>query len=128
MPSLPVPAEQLQQAVAAFIVSARAKFAGGLTVAEFGSLVVELLRRCVVSLESLPVEGAAKKAWAIEAVAVLFDSVADLCVPTLLKPAWWLIRPAVRSLVLSAAGGALEQVLSLVREVSSDVPAKGGKR
>jgi len=38
-------------------------------------------------------------------------------VPLPARPVWWIVRPAVRSLVLAAAGGALEQVLRLTRAV-----------
>ena len=110
--------EQLQSAVLGFIAGCREKAKGGLTVAEFGALVVELLRLAVAGLETIStLDGPAKKAWALAAVASLFDSCADACVPALAKPVWWLVRPTVRALVLAAAGGALEQVLTLVRAV-----------
>lgn len=99
----------------AFIHSAKAKAQGGLTVAEFGSLVVELLKLLVVGLESVPLEGAAKKAWALSIVAVLFDNVAGYAVPVYLQPIWLVTKPAIRALVLAAAGGALEQILSITR-------------
>jgi len=98
-----------------FIADARAKAANGLTVTEFGSLVVGVLQLAVAGLEAVPSDGAAKRDWALQAVALLFDSVADSCVPLVAKPIWWIVRPAVRSLVLAAASGALEQVLGLVR-------------
>jgi hypothetical protein len=59
--------------------------------------------------------GEAKKAAVLVAVADLFDAVADKAVPTVLWPVWMLARPAVRSLVVAIAAGAVEQVLSLVR-------------
>lgn len=108
--------EQLSSAVQVFLADARTKAAGGLTVAEFGSLVVELLRLAVGGLDTInTLDGPAKKAWAIQSVAVLFDAVADSCVPLPAKPVWWIVRPGIRSLVLAAAGGALEQVLKLTR-------------
>ena len=108
--------EQLQTAVLAFIVSARLKAAGGLTVAEFGSLVVELIRLAVAGLDTVTtLDGPGKKAWALACVAALFDAVADACIPFVAKPVWWIVRPAVRALVLSAAGGSLEQILALTR-------------
>jgi len=110
--------EQLQTAVAAFLAGAREKARGGLTVAEFGSLVVELLRLAVAGLDTIStLDGKAKKDWAVACVGTLFDSVADACIPLPAKPVWWLVRPAVRSLVLAAAGGALEQILTLTRAV-----------
>lgn len=119
--------EQLQTEVGKFLADAKAKSAGGLTVAEFGALVVELLELVVVGLESVPTDGAAKKAWALSVVGLLFDSVAAAAVPVYLQPLWLLARPAVRSLVLAAASGALEQVLSMVRNPSTPTPAPEAK-
>lgn len=116
--------DQLQAAVIGFISGARAKASGGLTVAEFGSLVVEVIRLAVAGLDTIStLDGAAKKAWAIACVGNLFDAVADACVPFAAKPVWWLVRPAVRTLVLSAAGGALEQILKLTREARPEPAA-----
>jgi hypothetical protein len=116
--------EQLQTAVLAFIADARLKAIGGLTVAEFGSLATELLKLAVSGLDPLPtLDGPAKKAWAIACVGNLFDAVADSCVPFVAKPVWWVIRPAVRTLVLSAAGGALEQILKLTRAAAPEPTA-----
>ena len=116
--------DQLQAAVVGFIAGARAKAVGGLTVSEFGSLVVEVIRLAVAGLDTIStLDGAAKKAWAIACVGNLFDAVADACVPFAAKPIWWIVRPAVRTLVLSAAGGALEQILALTRQASPEVAA-----
>lgn len=116
--------EQLQSAVIGFIAGARAKAQGGLTVAEFGSLVVEVIRLAVAGLDTIStLDGPAKKQWAIACVASLFDAVADACVPLPGKPIWWLVRPAVRSLVLAAAGGALEQILALTRAAAPEPTA-----
>jgi len=116
--------EQLQSAVLAFLASARLKASGGLTVAEFGSLVVEVIRLAVAGLDTIStLDGPAKKAWALACVGSLFDAVADACVPFAAKPVWWLVRPAVRSLVLAAAGGALEQILALTRAAAPEPAA-----
>jgi hypothetical protein len=116
--------DQLQSAVLAFVASARLKAAGGLTVAEFGSLVVEVIRLAVAGLDTISgMDGAAKKAWALACVCTLFDAVADSCVPLVARPVWWVIRPAVRTLVLSAAGGALEQILKLTRAAAPEPTA-----
>ena len=116
--------EQLQTAVLAFIAGARAKAAGGLTVAEFGSLVVEVIRLAVAGLDTIStLDGPGKKAWALACVGALFDAVADSCVPVLAKPVWWIVRPVVRSLVLAAAGVALEQILVLTRAAAPEPTA-----
>ena len=116
--------DQLQAAVLALIAGARLKSAGGLTVAEFGSLTVEVIRLAVAGLDAInTLDGAAKKSWALSCVGTLFDAVADSCVPTLAWPVWFILRPAVRTLVLSAAGGALEQILKLTREARPEPAA-----
>jgi hypothetical protein len=116
--------EQLQSAVVGFIAGARLRAQGGLTVAEFGSLVVELIRLAVAGLDTIStLDGPAKKAWAIACVGNLFDAVADSCVPFAARPVWWIVRPAVRTLVLSAAGGALEQILALTRAAAPEPAA-----
>jgi hypothetical protein len=116
--------DQLQAAVLALIAGARLKAAGGLTVSEFGSLVVEVVRLAVAGLDTISgMDGAAKKAWAIACVGTLFDAVADSCVPTLAWPVWFILRPAIRTLVLSAAGGALEQILVLTRAAAPEPTA-----
>jgi hypothetical protein len=108
----------LAQKVKAFIVLARVKAADGLTVAEFGELLVAMLRVAMDAAESIPADGEAKKAWVLEAVGLLFDDLADQCVPLLAWPVWVVIRPLVRQLVLAAAGGAIESLLPLVRIAS----------
>jgi len=111
----PTPEQQIVSLATKFLADAKAKAVGGLTVAEFGSLVVELIRLLVTGLESVPTDGPAKKAWALSIVAALFDSVAGYAVPLYLQPLWVVTKPALRALVLAAAGGALEQILSLSR-------------
>ena len=113
--------DQLQSAVLALIAGARLKAAGGLSVSEFGSLTVEVIRLAVAGLDTITtLDGPGKKAWALSCVGTLFDAVADSCVPTLAWPVWFILRPAVRVLVLSAAGGALEQILKLTRAAAPE--------
>ncbi len=100
----------------AFVEAAKSAAADGLTWAEFGDLMLALLRLVIAGLDvANGLSGAAKKALALEAVASLFDAVADRAVPPLAYPIWVLARPAVRALVLALASGAVEQVLPLVR-------------
>jgi len=116
--------DQLQSAVLALIAGARLKAAGGLTVSEFGSLTVEVIRLAVAGLDTITtLDGPGKKAWTLACVGTLFDAVADSCVPTLAWPVWFILRPAVRTLVLSAAGGALEQILVLTRDAAPEPTA-----
>lgn len=87
----------------------------GLTWAEFGELLVGLLRLAVQAADVLDVPGEQKKAVVMEAAAALFDALADRAIPTVMWPVWMLIRSPVRSLVLALASGAVEQILPLVR-------------
>lgn len=97
--------------VKAFLVTAKLQAIDGLTWAEFGELLVALLRLGVSGAEMLNVSGPEKKALVLEAVGVLFDTVADKCVPLALWPIWLISRSSIRSLVLQLASGALEQIL-----------------
>jgi hypothetical protein len=102
--------------ITTYIASAKAEASDGLTWSEFGELLLALLRLVVSALDSVAtLSGKEKKALALDAVARLFDAVADYAVPVTLYPIWLVARPAVRSLVLALAGGVLEQLLPLVR-------------
>ena len=101
--------------VSAFIAIAQLKARNGLTLSEFGELVVALLRVVMSTVDSLPAEGSEKKQWALDAVAALFDSLADGCVPILAWPIWILVKPAARSILLLTVSGAIESLLPLVR-------------
>jgi len=97
-----------------FVEQARRDAADGkLTVAEFGRLTVMLIKAGILFAEPLAVPGADKKALVLDAVAKLFDAVADKCVPAVAYPAWLVVRSSVRSLVIAAAGGALEAILAM---------------
>lgn len=99
-----------------FIEAARASAVGGLTWGEFGELLVAFLRLAISLYDDLTImTGAEKKAAVMDAAGRLFDAVADRCVPLAIYPLWLLARPAVRSLLVSLAGGAIEQLLPLVR-------------
>ena len=110
--------DQLTAAVESFIADAKAKAGGGLTVAEFGSLVVALLHLAVAGLDTMAGDGADKKLWVVQMIGVLFDSVAFSCVPWLATPAWLVLRPAIRSIVLAAAGGMIDSLIPLVRKAA----------
>lgn len=110
------PFQSIQRQIMAFIATAQSAAAGGITWAEFGDLTLALVRMSVETLEQTQsMTGPEKKALVLEAVAALFDAVADKAVPAIAWPVWILVRPAVRSLVLALADGAIEQILQLVR-------------
>lgn len=100
----------------AFVEASKSAAADGLTWAEFGDLMMALLRLVVTVLDTVGVmSGAEKKALALEAVASLFDAVADRAVPAYLYPVWFIVRSPIRALVLAIASGAIEQLLPLIR-------------
>ena len=102
--------------ISSFLADARRTAADGLTWQEFGRLMVALLRLSVKSLDGVStLSGADKKALALEAVAVLFDTVAVSCLPLAAWPFWAILRPALRAFVLALASGAIESLLPLVR-------------
>jgi hypothetical protein len=102
--------------ITTYIAAAKVAAADGLTWSEFGELLLAMLRLVVSALDSVAtLSGKEKKAMTIDAVARLFDAVADYAVPVTLYPIWLVARPAVRSLVLALAGGVIEQLLPLVR-------------
>ena len=101
--------------IAAFISIAKIKAQGGITVAEFGELTVALLRVAIAAVDLLAVDGSRKKEIVLEAVAALFDAVADKAIPLVAWPVWLIVRPTVRQLVLLAAAGAIESLLPVVR-------------
>lgn len=109
-------ASGIAEKITAFVQQAKASAADGLTWSEFGQLLLALLRLTTATLDQFDtLSGAEKKAMALEAVGLLFDAVADRCVPLVAYPVWVLARPAIRSLVLAIASGAIEQLLPLVR-------------
>jgi hypothetical protein len=83
---------------------------------KFGELLVQLLHQAVTNLDAISgLTGPEKKALVLTAVASLFDSVADRCVPITLYPFWSMIRPATRTLVLAIASGGIESMLPITR-------------
>lgn len=91
--------------VMAFVDKAKADAKDGLTVAEFGELLFALLRLAMDGAAASSAAGVDKKAFVLSSAAVLFDSVADLCVPAYLIPAWWVLKPTIRALILALIGG-----------------------
>lgn len=100
----------------AFLASAREQAKDGLSWQEFGRLLVQLLHLLVAGLDAVTtLSGPEKKAVTLTAVAALFDRFADLCVPAPVYPAYVLIRPAIRTLILALASGAVEALLPITR-------------
>ncbi len=108
--------QDLASQVRSFLAAARIAATGGLDWSEFGELMLALLKLTTTTLDSIStLTGAQKKELVLEAVAALFDQLADKAVPVAAWPLWMLARTAIRALVLALAAGAVEQLLPLVR-------------
>jgi hypothetical protein len=105
---------QVLEKIRAYVASCQALAQDGISVSEFAEMAVGLLRVSMAAVNSIPIDGPSKKAWVLDAVGMLFDGVADKAIPTVAWPVWLLVRPAVRSLVLAAAGGAVEAILPIL--------------
>ena len=111
------PFNDIASKVSAFLVTARVSARDGLTWSEFGMLVAALVRLTVETLDATKtLTGEEKRAIVLEAVSVLFDSLAVLCVPGTMYPFWFIVRPAARSLVIAIAAGTIETLLPLLRK------------
>lgn len=106
--------QDIARSVSAYIVAAKLAATDGLTWSEFGELLLGLMRLAIQTADVMNVPGRVKKELVLEAVASLFDSLADRCVPAVAYPIWILAKPAVRSLVLAIASGAIEQLVPMV--------------
>lgn len=98
-----------------FLTTVRARAADGLTIADLSHLTLDGMRLAIALLDRVTMPGADKKQEVLKLVAYLFDQFADACVPFAAKPVWWLVKPAVRALVLSISSGAVEFILPVVR-------------
>jgi len=109
----------LAEKVRAFVATAKSAAAGGITISEFAELAVALLKIATAAADAIPVDGADRKVFVLNAVGLLFDEVADRCIPTLAWPIWLIVKPAARQLLLLVAAGAIESLLPLVRKAAA---------
>ena len=109
-------AAEFIQDIQVAVEAAAAKAHDGLTLREFGEIFYDFMRITVEGLESVPVPGALKKRWALDAITALFDAIADKAVPVYFYPVWLIIKPSVRSLLIHFSDGAIESVLRLLRD------------
>ena len=109
----------LAEKVRAFVAVAKSAAAGGITISEFAELAVALLKIAVAAADAIPVNGADRKVFVLNAIGLLFDEVADRCIPTLAWPVWLIVKPAARQLLLLVAAGAIESLLPLVRKAAA---------
>jgi hypothetical protein len=105
---------QVLDKIRAYVASCQSLSADGITISEFAEMATGLLRVAMTAVDSIPIDGPSKKAWVLDAVAMLFDNVSDKMIPTLAWPLWAILRPGIRSLVLAAASGAVEAILPIL--------------
>jgi hypothetical protein len=105
----------LASKVEAYLEVAKQRASDGISLSEFSELTLSGLRVGIAAIDTLQVAGSEKKKIVVDIAGTIFDSLADLCIPAVARPVWWLVRPAARSLVLSLAAGAVESLLPLVR-------------
>lgn len=102
--------------VIAYTETIKRRVNDGLTIAELTEIVLAGMRLIIATVDDLQLNGPTKKQIVADCAAQLFTEFSDLIVPVPLRPLWWLIKPALRSLVHTAASGAVEALLPLVRE------------
>jgi len=102
--------------VVAYTEQIKRQINDGLTVSELTELVVAGMRLTISAVDELELAGSMKKQIVADCAAQIFTEFSDLIVPAPLRPLWWLVKPALRSLVHTAAAGAVEAILPLVRE------------
>ena len=105
----------LHDKVTAYIAQCRIAAADGLSVAELAELIVAAMRLAIAAVDHLEMAGEVKRQIVADLAATLFDEFADLLVPAMLRPMWWLVKPTLRTFVHAAAAGAVDALLPLVR-------------
>ena len=98
-----------------FMEEAKRRAVDGVSTADVTALTLDAMRIAMTMLDGMVMDGKGKKAEVLRVAEYFFDSFADLCVPTIAKPLWWLMRPAVKALVMQLASGAVEALLPIVR-------------
>lgn len=111
---MPADGDFLKQ-IEEFLTVTRARVKDGITAADLSQITLGGMRLAIALLDRVNMPGADKKGEVLKLVAYLFDEFSDACVPFAGKPVWWVVKPAVRALVLSMASGAVEFLLPVVR-------------
>jgi len=100
-----------------FINEVNERASDGLSLQDFSAIFFGSLRLAIAAVDSIPVDGVERKKMVMEFAGTIFNKYADRIIPLYLYPAWLLVKPAVRLLLMSIAAGAIEAILPLVREV-----------
>ena len=105
----------LHSQVGAYIKSAKEKAADGITVAEFCELSIGAMRLAIAGVDHMKLNNTDKQQIVVSLVGTVFDQLADAIIPLPLRPVWWIVKPAFRSLSLSLAAGACNALVPLIR-------------
>jgi len=105
----------LHDRVTAYIAATREKAADGLTIAELVELTIGAMRLAIAAIDELDMAGDAKKQLVTDLAGNMWDEFGRLLLPAALRPAFWLLGPTLRSLVIALAAGAVDALLPLVR-------------
>ena len=107
--------DQFPLKIEAFLMALRERAKDGITASELAASAVEGMALAISLLEIRLLSGPDKKLEVLQLVSYVFDTYADKCVPVLALPVWWIVKPAVRVLLLAVASGAVEPMLRLTR-------------
>jgi len=105
----------LHDRVTTYIAAARELAADGLTIAELVELTIGAMRLAIAAIDELEMAGDAKRQLVTELAGSIWDEFGRLLLPSALRPAFWVIGPPLRSLVIALAAGAVDALLPLVR-------------
>ena len=105
----------LHDRVTTYIAAVRQKAADGLTIAELVELTIGAMRLAIAAIDELDMAGDSKKQLVTELAGSIWDEFGRLLLPSTLRPAFWVIGPTLRSLVIALAAGAVDALLPLVR-------------
>jgi len=109
---------EFTQSIDAYVRESASLLTDGMSVSDLATITVGGMRLAIELLDRMNMENASKRAEVVSVVAHIFDLYADQCVPLIARPVWWLVRPAVRALCLSIAGGAVDSLVPLVRSAA----------
>jgi len=107
--------ESLYGKVMAYIEQVQRQVNDGLSLSDLVEIILSGMRLTIGAVDELHLAGNMKKQIVADCAAQLFGEFSDLVVPLPLRPVWWMVKPALKKLVHTAAAGAVEALLPIVR-------------
>ena len=92
------------------------RFADGISVSDFATTFIDLMRLAIVTLDTVPIPGEKRKQMVLAWAGDLFDSLTPRLVPSVAWPFWLMARPIARATFVAFAAGVIESLLVIVRE------------